>query len=112
MTYDGARNIWRRIQKRSGVEHVGSHQVRYTVVQSAAKKGATLAQCQSILNHTTPTMAMHYLGQSRDQIEADENMQWSLSSVRATNSFLASGTLVSWLSSSTPTARNLLIHGI
>jgi site-specific recombinase XerD len=79
MTYDGARNIWRRIQKRSGVEHVGSHQVRYTVVQNAAKKGATVAQCQSILNHTTPTMAMHYLGQARDQIDADENMQWSLS---------------------------------
>jgi hypothetical protein len=52
-----------------GEEPVSQHTIRkYTVVQAAAKKGTAVAQCQSILNHTTPTMAQHYLGDARNQV--------------------------------------------
>lgn len=46
LSYDGATNIWRRIQKRTGIIGVGSHDLRYTVAQTAVNNGPRLPRCK------------------------------------------------------------------
>ncbi len=79
LTYDGARNIWRRIQKRSGVKRLGSHLVRHTFARRMALAGAPIGDIQDVLGHESDKMARHYAGADRKYASADIMAKYSLS---------------------------------
>jgi integrase len=79
MSYDGARNIWRRIQKRSGVKRIGSHLIRHTFAQRMAAEGAPIGDIQDVLGDSSEKMARHYAGAARTYAAADIMAKYSLS---------------------------------
>jgi integrase/recombinase XerD len=79
LTYQGARNIWRRIQKRSGVKRLGSHLIRHTYAQRMALAGAPIADIADVLGHSSDKMARHYAGAATKYAAADKMAQYSLS---------------------------------
>jgi site-specific recombinase XerD len=78
LTYGGACEIWRRLKKRSGVKRLGSHLIRYTVVQNAARNGATIAEIQGILGHESDKMSRHYVGDAHKAAEAETMAKYSM----------------------------------
>jgi site-specific recombinase XerD len=78
LTKGGTNMIWRRIKRRSGVKRLGSHLIRYTVVQNAARNGATIAECQGILGHESDKMARHYVGDAHKVAEAETMAKYSM----------------------------------
>ncbi|MDQ6669178.1 MAG: site-specific integrase [Chloroflexota bacterium] len=79
LSYQGARNIWRRIQKRSGVRRLGSLLVRHTYAQRMAAAGAPVADIMDVLGHSSEKMARHYAGAARTYAAADIMAKYSLS---------------------------------
>jgi site-specific recombinase XerC len=80
LTYWGGRQIWRRIQKRSGVKRLGSHLIRHTYGQNMAQQGATISDIQDALGHESDKMARHYAGEARKFAAAELMSKYSLAS--------------------------------
>lgn len=69
-------HLWRafdRARKAAGRPDLRWHDLRHTGAVLAAQSGATLAELQARLGHTTPAMALHYqhAAEGRDQLLAE-----------------------------------------
>jgi site-specific recombinase XerD len=80
LTYWGGRQIWRRIQQRSGVKRLGSHLIRHTYGQNMAHQGASISDIQDVLGHESDKMARHYAGEARKFAAAELMSKYSLAS--------------------------------
>lgn len=79
LTEYGLRAIFNRLEARVGFK-CNPHKIRHTVAKTAAANGAPVADIQAMLHHSSPTMAMRYIGDARRDVEAKLALQWGLAS--------------------------------
>lgn len=64
-------DVLRRIQKKAATEigrsELKDHDLRATAATPAASAGASVREIQSMLGHTTPTMALRYQTATRER---------------------------------------------
>jgi integrase len=80
LSYWCGRGIWRRMQKQSGVNCLGSHLIRHLLRIGMADQGAPVADIQDVLGHESDKMARHYAGEARKRQAAETMSKYSLAS--------------------------------
>ncbi len=68
--YKTARAVFARAAKRAGLADVRLHDLRRGVMSAAAASGANVAVLQRLLGHRTPQMALRYVNEIRDPVQA------------------------------------------
>ena len=68
MTDNTYHNGWRRILKRAGVPHVGTHGIRHRAATDIANSGVPLKVGMALTAHKTVTMFMRYIHNEEDPV--------------------------------------------
>ena len=79
LSYHCGQQLWKRIKRRARIRGrgFGAHLVRH-YAQNMARQGASIADIQDVLGHSSDKMARHYAGEARGIQAAEIMARYSL----------------------------------